>query len=185
MLFDFQEFVQDLKKNPEKKSVLEKYEKIVGKIDGGLKDQKWYKEYISNFETIKYDVPEEIKEDFDWDLLIQLISGSFSSEGTLDNDGEKTELIVSVQSGDQFVVKKISELWGFQVLRLFQIYTEEQINLYVLMNEDEKEKESILAQRDSKLKRWNLVLENLETENIKNKEKKDKEDKLNDLMSKL
>lgn len=185
MLFDFQEFVQDLKKNPEKKSVLEKYEKIVWKIDWWLKDQKWYKEYISNFETIKYDVPEEIKEDFDWDLLIQLISWSFSSEWTLDNDWEKTELIVSVQSWDQFVVKKISELWWFQVLRLFQIYTEEQINLYVLMNEDEKEKESILAQRDSKLKRWNLVLENLETENIKNKEKKDKEDKLNDLMSKL
>ncbi len=185
MLFDFQSFVQDLSQNPEKKSVIEKYEKLIWPIEWEIKDQPWYKEYVSNFKPIEYNVPSEIKDDFDWDLLIQLISASFSSEWTLDIEDSKTELVVSVQSWDQVVVKKISELWWFQVLRLYEIYVEEQINLHLLMQEDEKEKESILAQRDSKEKRWQLVLENFENTQEKEKEEREKSEKLNDLMWKL
>jgi len=32
MLFNFQEFVEDLRVNPEKKEIIEKYEKIYGEI---------------------------------------------------------------------------------------------------------------------------------------------------------
>ncbi len=185
MLFDFQSFVEDLRQNPEKKSVVDKYEQIVESLAWDLKEKAWYKEYVSEFKPIEYKVPEEIKDDFDWDLLIQLIAASFSSEWTLDIQDWQIELIVSVQSGDQVVVKKMSDLWWFQVLRLFEIYVEEQINLHLLTVEDEKEKESILAQRDSRKKRWDIVLENLETEKIKKEEEDEKQEKLKSLKDKL
>lgn len=185
MLFDFNSFIEDLRQNPEKKETVEKYEKFVEEIPQDIKEQKWYKEYICDFDTIDYKVPEDIKDDFDWDLLMQLIAWSFSSEWVIDLDEDWKEFIVSVQSGDQYVVKKISELWWFQILRLFEIYVEEQMNLEILIHEDEKEKESILAQRDGKLKRWQLIFDNLNKKEEEQKYKQEKEEKLQNLMDKL
>lgn len=187
MLFDFQKFIQDLKENPEKKEVVEKYEKLFWSIEGQITDQIWYKEYIHNFEAMAYKTPEEIEKDFDWHLLMQMVASSFSSDGLLDFDAESElpEFVISVQSGDQVVVKKVTELRWFQVLRLYEIYSEEQMNLQILVAEDEKEKEAILAQRDARLNRWKLVMENLQTEKLKAEEKKDKEGKLGNLYDAL
>jgi hypothetical protein len=155
MLFDFQKFIQDLRENAEKKEVVEKYEKFFGPIEGQIQDQIWYKEYIAEYTTLTYKVPEEIVKDFDRNLLMQMVSSSFSSDGLMDyNEGEELpEFVISVQSGDQIVVKKVTELRGFQVLRLYEIYSEEQMNLQILIAEDEKEKEAILAQRDARYNR--------------------------------
>lgn len=59
------------------------------------------------------------------------------------------------------------------------------MNLQILVAEDEKEKEAILAQRDARLNRWKLVMENLQTEKLKAEEKKDKEGKLGNLYDAL
>ena len=135
----------------------------------------------------KYLTPDEIKDDFDWDLLIQLVAASFSSDGVFDmNSGkELPDFVISVQSGDQVVVKKVSELWGFQILRLFEIYIEEQMNLQILIQEDEKEKEAILAQRDSRLSRWKLVVSQEENHVANKQAEVEKEEKLDDLYSQL
>jgi len=93
--------------------------------------------------------------------------------------------VISVQSGDQVVVKKISELWGFQILRLYEIYIEEQMNLQILMAEDEKEKEAIVSQREYKFNRWKLVMDNLERETLQKEETKEKDEKLTNLMDQL
>lgn len=199
MLFNFQTFIQELRENPEKKEVVEKYEKFFWTIEGTLKDQIWYKEYIEPFPTLAYIVPDELEKDFDWSLLMQLVASSFSSDGLLDSkkekkeDGKKTnkdesklpEFIISVQSGDQVVVKKISELRWFQILRLYEIYAEEQMNLQILIAEDEKEKAAIMAQRDSRKHRRTLVLENLEKEKLQKQDQVEREGKLDDLMWKL
>lgn len=221
MLFDFKSFIDELRENPEKKEVISKFEKYYWTIEWDIKDQNWYQDYIKDFPTIEYKVPEELKEDFDWDLLMQLVAWSFSSDWLLDynpqmpweeenqtetdqkkedpqktqsqdNQSEETnsqeklpEFIISVQSWDQVVVKKLSELWWFQILRLYEIYIEEQLNLQILIAEDEKEKEAIEAQRDSRLKRWKLVMENLEKDELERKEKVEKEEKLSDLMDQL
>lgn len=134
-----------------------------------------------------YLVPEEIKDDFDRDLLIQLVASSFSSDGVFDTQNQKDlpDFVISVQSGDQVVVKKVSELWGFQILRLFEIYIEEQMNLQILIQEDEKEKEAILSQRDSRMNRWKLVVSQEETHVASQKAEAEKEEKLDDLYSQL
>ncbi len=187
MLFNFQTFVAELRENAEKKEVIEKYEKFYGTIEGELVDQARFKEYVSKFPATQYTVPEELKADFDWELLMMLVASSFSSDGLLDHEEwvELPEFVISVQSGDQVVVKKISELWGFQILRLYEIYAEEQMNLHILIAEDEKEKDAIIAQRESRLKRRQLVLDNLEKEHLQEQDKAEREGKLDNLMGQL
>lgn len=187
MLFNFQTFVHDLRENSEKKEVIEKYEKFFGPIEGDIEDQVRYKEYVHTFPIVEYLVPEELANDFDRDLLMKLVSSSFSSDGLLEyiDSEEHPEFVISVQSWDQVVVKKISELWGFQILRLYEIYAEEQMNLQILIAEDEKEKEAILAQRWSRFNRWKLVLDKLDKEKESSHADAEKEEKLGDLYSQL
>ncbi len=187
MLFDFQSYVAELREKDEKKETVEKYEKLFGPVQGDLKDQTWYKDYVSQFAAMPCLVPEEIKDDFDRDLLMQLVAASFSSDGVFDDQNEKDQpdFVISVQSNDQVVVKKVSELWGFQILRLFEIYVEEQMNLQILIEEDEKEKEAILAQREARLNRWKLVVSQEENHAASQKAEAEKEEKLGDLYNQL
>lgn len=187
MLFNFQKFVQDLRDNPEKKEVVEKFEKFYGDIVGDIKDQNWYTEYVAKFPSVDYLVPDELEPDFDRVLLMELVGASFSSDGLIEvvDWKDKPEFVISVQSGDQVVVKKVTELRGFQMLRLYEIYAEEQMNLQVLIAEDEKEKAAIMAQRESRQHRWKLVLDNMDKDNAVGADKVEKEAKLDDLMSQL
>ncbi|MFA5747514.1 MAG: hypothetical protein WC872_00200 [Candidatus Absconditabacterales bacterium] len=187
MLFDFQAFIEELREKPEKKQIVEKYEKLFGPISGEIKDQVWYEEYLSKFETLEYLLPEELKSDFDWDLLQKLVIGSFSSDYELKKEEgkEAKELYIAVKSGDQSVVKTVSELRSFQILRLYEIYVEEQMNLHALKGEDENEKNAIEQEREMRLKRWQAVLSTIDKEELTQKSKKEQESKLTDLMGKL
>ena len=187
MLFNFKAFIDDLRENPEKKEVVEKFEKHFGPIQGDIQDQNWYQEYVNAFPVTPYSVPEELSKDFDWELLMRLVAASFSSDGLIDTveDKDLPEFVISVQSGEQVVVKKISELRGFQILRLYEIYAEEQMNLQVLIAEDEKEKQAIVAQRDSRANRRKLVLDNLDKENMSKEHEAQKEGQLEDLYGQL
>lgn len=173
----------------EKKETVEKYEKIFWPIVGDIKDQSWYTDYITQFPPIQYAVPEELAEDFDWDLLCQLVAWSFSSDASVDTQVEEWKehpnFVIAVQSWDQHVVKKISELRGFQILRLYEIYIEEQMNLQIIMSEEESEKEAILAQRESRLQRWKLILEQEENNRLKAQDEVEKAGKIDDLMGQL
>jgi hypothetical protein len=84
MLFNFQKFVQDLRDNPEKKEVVEKFEKFYGDIVGDIKDQNWYTEYVAKFPSVGYLVPDELEPDFDRVLLMELVGASFSSDGLIE-----------------------------------------------------------------------------------------------------
>lgn len=87
-------------------------------------------------------------------------------------------------SGDQSVVKKISELRQHQLQRLFEIYTEEEMNLQILMKE-EKEREAIVAQRQARIQRWKLILESMGKDEQAAQAKVEQENKLGDLYSQL
>ena len=109
MLFDFQAFIEELREKPEKKQIVEKYEQLVWPIEWDIKDQEWYTEYLVKFTPIDYNIPEELKEDFDWGLLQQLVLGSFSSDYEVkkEKDQEKKELYIAVKSWEQRLEKYI------------------------------------------------------------------------------
>jgi hypothetical protein len=122
-------------------------------------------------------------------MLQKLVIGSFSSDYELkqeDKDGW-WELYIAVKSGDQSIVKTVSELWSFQILRLYEIYIEEQMNLQILMNEEEEwwEKEALISERQVRLKKWNAVLDTLNRSQEAEAAKKEQEASLWDLMWKL
>lgn len=192
MLFDFQAFIEELREKAEKKQIVEKYEKFLGPITGNFDQQEWYTQYVSKFEAIECKVPEELKADFDWTFLQQLVLSSFSSDYELkkapedkDNAEALKDLYIAVKSGDQSVVKTISELWSFQILRLYEIYIEEQINLHALMYEDEKENAAIKQEREMRLKRRQLYLETMDKDELKAKAKEEQEGKLGSLYDQL
>jgi len=188
MLFDFTAFIQELREKPDKKSIVEKYEKLFGPIKWEIKEQKWYTEYVSTFDVLPSATPEELKNDFDRDLLQQLVVASFSSDYELKKtkpEDELRDLYIAVKSGDQSVVKTVSELRSFQVLRLYEIYIEEQMNLHALKHEDEKEKDAIDQERTMRQKKRKAVHDTMDMEEMWQKVKAEQESKLGDLMEKL
>lgn len=148
MLFEFNVFVEELKKNPTKKWVVEKYSSLVEPLDNvdSFESLRLYKDYISLFPTFPYSVPEELKNDFDWDLLLQLIMASFST--TVDIAWSENDPLLDVYmavstTNDEgeitITAKTISELWSFQVLRLFEIYVLDNLEMQCLRSEDKSE----------------------------------------------
>lgn len=156
-LFNFSEFIEEQRSNPEKRNIIEDYERYYGPIPLSIEQQVWYRTYVSKFlpYTKGFHIPEEVEEDFDWDLLIALIVSSFSSEYVIKRPNriffrseDKAELLISVESGEQKVTRSLHELWSFQVLRLFEIYAEEQINMQKLLAEcDGEDLLNILKER--------------------------------------
>lgn len=191
MLFDFPAFIEELREKEDKKEIVEKYEKFFWKIQWDVKNQVWYTDYLSQFNSQSYLTPEDLEDDFDWDMLQKLVVGSFSSDYELKQDGKDWgwELYIAVKSWDQSIVKTVSELWSFQILRLYEIYIEEQMNLQILMNEEneewESEKEALLSERQVRLKKWNAVLDTLTRSQEAEAAKKEQEATLGDLMWKL
>lgn len=186
MLFDFNAFIQELRENTEKKEMIEKYEKLLGDIPTNIKDQPRFTDYLIKFKANSYLTPDELKKDFDWDLLQQLVLWSFSSDYELKVESEELpELYIAVKSGDQSVVKKVSELRSFQIQRLYEIYVEEQINLEILKWEDENEKNAIEQERVMRLKRRQAILDTMGIKEEAEKTKVEQEKSLDELMWKL
>ena len=182
-LYDFQMHMDELRdnNNPEKKEIVTQYEELVlkgEKISGDVKDQKWYKEYVVRFKPLKYKVPEDLVEDFDWDLLFQLITSSFSSIYRLEaaDVTSDPELIVSVTSGDKTIEKKISELWSFQIIRLFEIYSEEQINLEKVRAEGVEDKYNLATERRKHIREYLHKYKKQIEKETKQSEKDDSQD---------
>jgi hypothetical protein len=117
-----------------------------------------YKEYVTHFPTFPFVINEELRELFDWDLLQQLIFASFSSATDIswDKYHELPDLYVVVLSSDDdgksvSVIKTINELTNSQVVRLFEIYCEEIMNIETLLREDEDEAAAIIRSRNQKV----------------------------------
>lgn len=187
MLFNFQDFIDEMREKSDKKEIVEKYESLYGPIQGDYTDQLRYKDYLVKFPSALFLTPDELGDDFDRDLLQKLVVGSFSSDYELKLDAEKggNELYIAVKSGDQSVIKTVSELWSFQMLRLYEIYVEEQMNLQILKKEEEEEQGAIDAERAVKLKKWEAVIDTMGREQMAQEIKADQEQKLDDLLGKL
>ena len=132
-LFDFKSFIEELRWDEKKSESIIRYESVFGKMPNSIWKCSFFKDYLRFFAPVKYTVPEGIKNDFNYDLLLRLTAASFSSEYKLSNTGLDIELFITVASDNEKTTKSISELWSFQIFRLFEIYLEEQINLATLI----------------------------------------------------
>jgi hypothetical protein len=160
MLFNFKTFIDELRNNPQKVDIVNNYEKYYGPLNGILTEQIWYIEYISKFFPYyeAANCPPELEDEFDWKLLFSLIVGSFSSEIELvkpnkliyDSD-QKVDINIYVSHNDNSVKKSLNELWSFQIMRLYEIYIEEQINLQMLIAANEYDMQGIYKERLKKL----------------------------------
>ena len=162
ILFNFQEIINNLREKEAKKG---KKEFFKGQLDAiteetEFEDLPFYKEYLAAFDLehelkgVELNYPpelEEYKEDFF--TLFKLVAGSFSSTSKLVHNAEldKADLLITVVSGEQSVTKNLYELWSFQIVRLFEIYVEEQLNLEGLRCESEEGRNDIEKERKVKL----------------------------------
>ena len=73
------------------------------------------------------------------------------------------------------------------MLRLYEIYIEEQMNIQILKKEEEAESEqwAIDAEREMRLKKRNAVRDTMGREKMAQEVKADQEQKLDDLLGKL
>lgn len=168
-LFDYSYFIEEMKIHPNKprdKETVLKYEELFGSQKGlTLQDQPFYKEYLSLFKIpFNVSVPENISDDFDWDLLFRLILGSISSSYSLDLKKEwkknpevdpLVQLSIIVKSEDKDITQVFDKLWSFQILRLFEIYVLEQLDLAILEKEEE-EKDKIEAVEREKMEKLRI-----------------------------
>lgn len=147
-LFDFESFINELRANDKKREVIELYESYYGPINPDLKKQVWYATYVKAFEDLYPEkngvlVPVDLEKDFDWKVLFALITASFSSTfrfEKVENDPSgplRLWIKVSSKKVDSGTIEKsLDELTSFQIIRLYEIYIEEQIDLQRIQAEE-------------------------------------------------
>lgn len=157
-MFNFKNIIADLK---EKHDGEEKFEKFIEGFDENsvIEDMPFYKDYVSKFDVERaFDsfnltaVENELLTKDDMFLLSRLILASFSSSYDIlyDKQSNSIDISVSVTSGEQSITKKISEIWSFQIMRLFDIYVNEQIELSI-EDYDSEELEDLKEQQKIRL----------------------------------
>lgn len=151
MLYDYSYHIKNLQKNPEKKTdILDRYTQYYGdQSNMDIHDTTFFKEYLNKFVCpFQLATPEGLEDDFDWDLLVKLIVASFSSEYDLVLDKEwkknpigkpKVHIYVTVTSRKQTITEDIEELWSFQIMRMFEIYVEEQMDFFNIIAEEKED----------------------------------------------
>ena len=168
-MFDYQCFLTELRehKNPEKKQIAINHDQWSKAAT--IEEEPFFQDYLSHFSPIEFHTPVELAEDYDWNLLLNLCVASFSSDYFFQftDESELPELYITVKSGNEEVTKTVSELWSFQILRLFEIFCEEKINLHSLLVQDISEAPAIEAERKNKIKAYKGKIYNLKLDQIK------------------
>ncbi len=165
-LFDFNDFIEELRNDEDKQEIIEKYEDAFGSLKGkNYTDCPFYKDYISKFEIDedlmkRIEVPDELRYSYDYELLVRLVAASFSSEYKVEHidETDSERLKIAVKSQGESIVKPLDELWSFQILRLFEIYFEEQMNLDIQMRNTIKVGAAIMFERNMRLKAFDRTV---------------------------
>ena len=157
-MFDFQNIIAQLK---EKHDGEEKFEKFIEGFDENsvIEDMPFYKDYVSKFDVehafdgfVLTAVENELLTKDDLFMLFRFILASFSSSYDIlfDKRSNSIDFSVSVTFGEQSITKKIAELWSFQIMRLFDIYVNEQIEISI-EDYDSEELEDLKEQQKIRL----------------------------------
>jgi hypothetical protein len=162
MMYNLNAHIQELLNDAEKCSIVTNYEKYYGSIPCYVQHLQVHREYLSKFDLgdIPLNLPKGLERDFNYKLLLRLGLASFSTEVNFELSGSNNiEVLFTVKTDDAQITKRLSELWGFQILRLFQVFVEEQINMEVLAASDAEEMTTIYVQRANKLREFEQLAE--------------------------
>lgn len=142
--------VEDIRKHPVHHRLIEKplhtfntlktYFEIYGEDmrQSPIEKHPFYQK-LACFEPVEYQTP-LCCDGFDWTLLLQLAVSSASSEYDLVfNQSILPDLAITVTSGEgeKAITKTgiISDLWEFQIIRLYEIYCLEHLQMTVLISQ--------------------------------------------------
>ena len=194
LLFNFEEFISEMREKEDKKEIIEAYEAIYWPIQWDIYQQEWYKNYLANFEYVPYHTPEEMAEDFDRNLLQKLILGSMSTNYELTNNPETNipDLLITISDENQSITKNLADLWSFQILRLYEIYVEDHMSTQTMFAEEqqaikngETQTNAIQAERDTRLRKRSAILATKDRAQLAEQTKVEQEQQLDDLMNML
>lgn len=194
LLFNFEEFISEMREKEDKKEIIEAYETIYWPIQWDIYQQEWYKNYLANFEYVPYHTPEEMAEDFDRNLLQKLILGSMSTNYELANNPETNipDLLITISDENQSITKNLADLWSFQILRLYEIYVEDHMSTQTMFAEEqqaikngETQTNAIQAERDTRLRKRSAILATKDRAQLAEQTKVEQEQQLDDLMNML
>lgn len=180
MLFDIKEYIDVLREMDDTREIIEKYEKNYWPFKWNLKEEYFYLDYLDKFKYIPYKIPSWFEEDFDWEVFLKLAAWSLSAKASLVKEWDEIELYISVEADQWKIVKKVSELWGFQIYRLHELFVEEILNYYVLLAEDENEWKELKKMMINKISNWDQMIDLLNISNNTSNEESN-EDKINKL----
>lgn len=160
--FGLKGYAGDYPSTQEQKDNIKEYIAQYGlEWDTPIEKHPFYKDYLSKF-RIDWKVatpPEVLMSAREKNLLVRLVLGSFSSSYSLAlterwkaNPTGKAEvdLRISVKSDGRYISKTVSDLWSFQIRRLFSIYIDEQINL-LMAADDEDDMEEYREEQQKRL----------------------------------
>lgn len=168
-MFDMIQLINEMRRKPEKLAIISEYERNCGPFRPYLEQNLFYKEYLSKFKTIEYETP-DVLPGFDYQLFMQLVSGSFSSKSWLlfpDNDYLRVpELYLLVESGSKSHEEPISNFWSFQVLNIMDVFIIEQIQLQSLIYSIDFESSEIFEKRGLKIAEHNSTIEMILTNRL-------------------
>ena len=194
LLFNFEEFISEMREKEDKKEIIKAYEAIYWPIQWDIYQQEWYKNYLANFEYVPYHTPEEMAEDFDRNLLQKLILGSMSTNYELANNPETNipDLLITISDENQSITKNLADLWSFQILRLYEIYVEDHMSTQTMFAEEqqaikngETQTNAIQAERDTRLRKRSAILDTKDRAQLAEQTKVEQEQQLDDLMNML
>lgn len=154
-LFDTQLYWDEMRENADlkKRNIIRKYEALFGSLKNvDIRQTHFYRNYLSKFNfPFRVSTPEDLEDDFDWDLLQRFIVGSYSSKMRLEINQEwlknptndiVVDIFIIVTKEGRIIEKKLEELWAFQIYRLYKIYIEEQMSMLVAVYVKEDENDS-------------------------------------------
>ncbi|HQX45070.1 MAG TPA: hypothetical protein PK209_10975, partial [Saprospiraceae bacterium] len=170
MIFNLRRYFDEVKAaSPEGTSFVDVFNEKVQNLSKVkcIQDLNVYKNYVSKFPVWDIVVAKEVENDFDWPLLMQLVCASLSSTASYsipENWENQFYFHITVDTGDQKVVKRADELWGFQILSLFGIYVKELMEIEITAVEFGAEKKAITERRMENLRNYNYLYRQIETD---------------------
>lgn len=172
-LFDFQRFIRDIrsffvKKGTSGEAALRILDFITDEMC--LEDTVFYKEYLSRFDVEKAIEGYELVTDptapttrDDYFILLRLCCASFSSnyEFLFDKNNKSVEFVINIGQDGRCAVKKLQDLFFFQVMVLMEEYLKEQVDLQAILQYSDSERDEVENERNflayyfnTKTKEW-------------------------------